>query len=258
MVRRELDVLDELVHPDYQREDRFTPEPSREVLRQNLLDTKSAWQDRDVSIVDMIAEGDRVVVVLRARGKLSGEYKGLRPTHRTHESQGIAIVTLCDHQIIHVSTHWDYLSLFEEVGFKMSSIAEQNKLTALRFVHEVVINRDADAAVELASEDFVRRDSFRPIKGRSALIASLSENAWNQGQLTVRTTVCEGDQVALHLTGSGQQNSAFHGISVSGEEASSSGTAFLTIKDGKVTEVSSFWDYTGLFEQIGGVVARTA
>lgn len=258
MVRRDLEVLEELVHADYRRLDRFTPEASREELRRNLLDTKTSWNDREVSIEQMIAEGEQVVVVLKARGRLSGTYKGIDPTHRVHESQGIAIVTLRDEKIAHVSTHWDYLSLFEQVGFTLSSTASQNKVTALRFVTDVIIDRNADAARELAHEDFVRHDSFRPIEGRDALVAALEEQAWDAGHLTVRRVIAEGDEVAVHLSGGGIHADSFNGIPASGADASSSGLAFLKVKGGKVAEVSSYWDYTGLISQIGGGVSRIA
>jgi steroid delta-isomerase-like uncharacterized protein len=258
MVRRNLEVLEELVHPEYRREDRFTPEASREELRQNLLETKSAWQERKVEVEDLIAEADRVVVILKASGKLSGEYKGITPTHRAHSSRGIAIVTLQDGRIRHVSTHWDYLSLFEEVGYKMSSQADQNKLIVSRFITEAIVNRDIDTAREVVAENFVRNDALRPIHGRDALVEALEENAWSDSHLTIEAMVAEGDTVAVQLRGTGTHTGNFYGVPPSHHLASSSGIAFVKVQNGKITQVDSHWDHGDLLNQIGGSTRRTA
>jgi len=257
MVRRNLDLLEELVHPEYRREDRFTPEASREELRQNLLETKSAWQDRKVEVEDLVAEDERVVVILKASGKLSGEYKGITPTHRAHSSRGIAIVTLEDGRIRHVSTHWDYLSLFEEVGYKMASPADQNKLVVSRFITEAIVNRDVDAARELVAEDFVRNDALRPIEGRDALVEALGENAWSDSQLTIEAMVAEGDTVTVQLRGTGTHTGNFCGVPASHRSASSSGIVFVKVQDGKITQVDSHWDHGQLLIQIGVTTRRS-
>jgi len=75
-----LAVVDELFHPDFV--DRSTPAqpPGREGVKDYISLVRTGFPDIYVTIEDLIAEGDRVVVRTIWSGTHLGEYEGMMPT----------------------------------------------------------------------------------------------------------------------------------------------------------------------------------
>ena len=75
-----LAVVDELFHPDFV--DRSTPDqlPGIQGVKDYILMVRTGFPDIFITIDDLIAEGDRVVVRTTWRGTHLGEYEGMMPT----------------------------------------------------------------------------------------------------------------------------------------------------------------------------------
>jgi predicted ester cyclase len=75
-----LAVVDELFHPDFV--DRSTPDqlPGREGVKDYISMVRTGFPDIFITIEDLIAEGDKVVVRTTWRGTHQGEYEGMKPT----------------------------------------------------------------------------------------------------------------------------------------------------------------------------------
>ncbi len=75
-----LAVVDELFHPDFV--DRSTPDqpPGIEGVKDYISMVRTGFPDISITIEDLIAEGDRVVVRTTWRGTHLGEYEGMMPT----------------------------------------------------------------------------------------------------------------------------------------------------------------------------------
>lgn len=101
--RGNLDVVDDYYAPDYV--DR-TPSPirslapGREGVRQAFALFQKAFPDTRHTIEDLVAEGDRVVARISARGTHTGELFGHAPTGREVTLTGITIYRLVAGRIV--------------------------------------------------------------------------------------------------------------------------------------------------------------
>ena len=76
-----LDLLDDLVAPDYVDPD-YPQLKGLEGLKQMMNMAFMAFPDYQESIVDIIAEGDKVWILLSYTGTHKGEFMGLSPTNK--------------------------------------------------------------------------------------------------------------------------------------------------------------------------------
>lgn len=75
-----LAVVDEIFHPDFV--DRSTPEqpPGKEGVKDYISMVRTGFPDISITIEDLVAEEDKVVVRTTWRGSHLGEYEGIAPT----------------------------------------------------------------------------------------------------------------------------------------------------------------------------------
>jgi predicted ester cyclase len=77
---------------------------------------KAVWGDWRMTIDEMIAEGDRVMVRWTFHGTQRGEYMGLPPTHRPATYSGINIFRIDGGKIAEVWDIYDRLWLWQQLG----------------------------------------------------------------------------------------------------------------------------------------------
>jgi steroid delta-isomerase-like uncharacterized protein len=77
---------------------------------------RAAWGGWNVTIEEMIAEGDRVVVRWTSHGVHKGETHGLPPTGRRVTNSGVNIFRIADGKIAEVWDIWDRLWLWQQLG----------------------------------------------------------------------------------------------------------------------------------------------
>ena len=113
-----LDVLDEIVAPNYVNHDPAVPGlPAGPAgLKPILAGFRAGFPDLLFTIEDLLAEGDRVVTRWTMRGTHLGEFAGLPPTGRAVVTGGIQIERVSNGQIVE---HWrksDDLGLMQQLG----------------------------------------------------------------------------------------------------------------------------------------------
>jgi predicted ester cyclase len=110
-------ALRELIHPDVV--DHSRPPgipPGAEGVRRQFDGFRAAFPDFRATILDQIAEGDRVVTRKVFTGTHSGDFQGIPPTGREVEIHVIDIVRVADGRIVE---HWncvDRLGLLAQLG----------------------------------------------------------------------------------------------------------------------------------------------
>ena len=110
-------ALDELLHPDVV--DHSRPPgiaPGAVGVRQQFDGFRAAFAGFRATILDQIAEGDRVVTRKVFTGTHSGPFQGIEPTGRAVEIHVIDIVRVADGRIVE---HWncvDRLGLLAQLG----------------------------------------------------------------------------------------------------------------------------------------------
>jgi steroid delta-isomerase-like uncharacterized protein len=106
---RRLELLDELVRPDYLEHD---PLPGQSEGLQGIRDRFSmliAALDPKFTVEDVIAEGDRVVVRWTNSGTHVGEFLGAPATGRSFSVPGIDIYRLEDGML---AEHWHVVDVY--------------------------------------------------------------------------------------------------------------------------------------------------
>lgn len=113
-----LDVLEDIIAPDYVSHDPGIPEPIRglEGVRQLVAGYRQAFPDLQVTIEDQIAEGERVVTRWSARGTHQGDLWGIAPTGKQATVTGISIERIVGGKIVEDWTNWDTLGLMQQLG----------------------------------------------------------------------------------------------------------------------------------------------
>jgi predicted ester cyclase len=89
---------------------------SDEELIEHILFFESVFPSYKVFTDEMIAEGNRVVVRGRMKGKHEGEFNGISPTHREVEFPLVICYEINNDKIVQ---HWllaDQMSLLEQLG----------------------------------------------------------------------------------------------------------------------------------------------
>ena len=112
-----LAAFDEVVSPQYVE---HNPAPGQgsgpEGLKQMATMFLTAFPDMKVTVEDMIAEGDKVVGRVTARGTHKGEFMGVAPTNKVVTLQEIHICRFSEGKMVE---HWgleDSLGMMQQLG----------------------------------------------------------------------------------------------------------------------------------------------
>ena len=110
-------VIDEVYAPDYiQHEPAPETVNSSEALKQYVSTYLTAFPDLNLSIEDLLAEGDKVVWRFKSTGHQNGPFMGLPPTGKTGNITGIVIFRLENSRIVEGWVNLDVLGLLQQVG----------------------------------------------------------------------------------------------------------------------------------------------
>ena len=112
----DLEKIQELFAPDFRRHD-----PGREIRgpeenRQFIQRFRTAFPDAQFTILDQIAEEDKVTVRYRFQGTHSGEFQGMAPTGKQVSYSGIVIYRIANGKIVEQWTEFDLLGFLKQLG----------------------------------------------------------------------------------------------------------------------------------------------
>jgi predicted ester cyclase len=101
----DLAVADELLSEDFVNHELGddVPPPHRELYKQGVLQTRSAYPDWWLVIEELRSEGDRVNARWRAGGTHTGELEDVAPTGKREEFVGTTTVRVVDGKIVEFS-----------------------------------------------------------------------------------------------------------------------------------------------------------
>jgi steroid delta-isomerase-like uncharacterized protein len=109
---RKFDRIEELVAPDFKEHD---PLPGQGVGREGMKDREkmlAANLDVHVTVEDIIAEGDKVVVRWRNHGTHVGEFLGIPPTGKQFSVEGINVYRVQDGRL---AEGWNVVDVFGQL-----------------------------------------------------------------------------------------------------------------------------------------------
>lgn len=97
----DLDVIDDVVHPDLVHHSRFEWQaPGAQGLKDAIVTLRTAFPDLSMAAEDVIAEGDRVVARFAITGTHEGHLPGAEPTGEPFHVEEIMIVRLAGGRIV--------------------------------------------------------------------------------------------------------------------------------------------------------------
>lgn len=116
---RRLELIGELISPSHavQMGGGFVDSGiGPEAYLRNLICYVTAFPDLKFTLLDLIAENDKVVVCWNISGTHQGELRGIAPTGKKISVDGITINQLANGKIMDSYVSWDLWGLMEQLG----------------------------------------------------------------------------------------------------------------------------------------------
>ena len=113
-----LSLADELFTPNYEHHEASSPDfgrgPESEKKRAALY--RTAFPDLQLTIEDIIAEGQTVVARWSCRGTHKGDLSGIAPTGKQVTISGVSIARFTNSKMVEGWVNWDALGLMQQLG----------------------------------------------------------------------------------------------------------------------------------------------
>lgn len=116
--RGNLDIVDQLVTPDYVHHDPTTQEfgSGIEGFKRLISFYHQAFPDIHIALEDQVASGDKVVDRWTGQGTHRGELMGIAPTGRPVTASGISIHRIAGGRIAETWNNYDALGMLRQLG----------------------------------------------------------------------------------------------------------------------------------------------
>jgi steroid delta-isomerase-like uncharacterized protein len=115
-----MDVVDELIAPDYVHHFPDDPEGGGargpEGMKELIGSFRSAFPDIEFTIEEQVAEEDKVVMRLTARGTHEGELQGIPPTGRRVTVMGMVMSLSAGGKMVEGWELYDNLGMMQQLG----------------------------------------------------------------------------------------------------------------------------------------------
>jgi steroid delta-isomerase-like uncharacterized protein len=113
-----LSLADELFTPNYEHHDSSSPDFGRgpESERKRAALYRTAFPDLQLTIEDIIAEGQTVMARWSCRGTHKGELSGIAPTGKQVTISGVSIARFTNGKMVEGWVNWDALGLMQQLG----------------------------------------------------------------------------------------------------------------------------------------------
>ena len=113
-----LDVVDELVAPEFVNHDAALPEPTIgiEATKASIRGYRDAFPDLRLTIELQVAEGDYVTTRWSARGTHQGDLMGMPATGKQATVTGITVDEIVGGRLVESWTNWDTLGMLQQLG----------------------------------------------------------------------------------------------------------------------------------------------
>jgi steroid delta-isomerase-like uncharacterized protein len=114
--QKNLAIVDEIAAPDYVSHSPAMTTHGLEQYKQLIMMYFAAFPDLHLTIEDEIAEGDKVVTRVTARGTHQGSFMGIPPTGKHAVVTGIVIDRFANGKTVEAWNNLDDLGLLQQLG----------------------------------------------------------------------------------------------------------------------------------------------
>jgi steroid delta-isomerase-like uncharacterized protein len=112
----DLERIEELFAPDFVRHDPGREIQGPEANRRFIKGFRAAFPDLHFTVLDQIAEGDKVAVRYRFQATHLGDFQGTPPTRKQVAYSGILIYRVANGKIAEQWTEFDLLGFLKQLG----------------------------------------------------------------------------------------------------------------------------------------------
>jgi steroid delta-isomerase-like uncharacterized protein len=114
----QLNNLDEFLSQAYVVHDAppGTPPRGTDAIKHIVTMFRTAFPDLDITIDELVAEGDKVCARATTRGTHQGPIFGIPPTGKTVEMTGLTMVTISDGRLVESWVKNDVMGLMKQLG----------------------------------------------------------------------------------------------------------------------------------------------
>lgn len=129
--QRSLEVAEELISPSHAMQLIDLPDSGigPEAYARNVVQFVRAFPDLKFKVLDMVAEGEKVVAFWNISGTHKGEFRGIAPTGKKVSVDGITISQLADGMIMDSYVSLDLWSMMQQLD-AIPAIGKSQKASA--------------------------------------------------------------------------------------------------------------------------------
>jgi steroid delta-isomerase-like uncharacterized protein len=108
----------EVLSPDVVMHHPSSPEPvrSREAVQGFLSAFRAGFPDMRMSVLDAVAEDDKVVILWQMQGTQTAELFGIPPTGKAVKVRGMSLLRLADGKVVENTVSEDTMGLMQQLG----------------------------------------------------------------------------------------------------------------------------------------------
>ncbi|MBC8235679.1 ester cyclase [bacterium] len=242
------DVLDETASADLLTHSPVEPNNPIRGLEANKQATAiyyAAFPDLHVTIDNLFAEADKVVLHWTTTGTHQGELAGIPPTGKKVIFTGATIYRFADGKAVENWWAWDALGLMQQLTAPTVD-TEANKAILLRVFNEVY-QGDIDVIDEICAPDYIYRRAGEPDlhgpEGFKQFVAGVLAT-FSDIQFTIDDMIAAGDKVTSRWT--------YHGThQPTGKQVTGTGITISRLANGKLKECRTVGDRLATMQQLG-------
>lgn len=122
MNRADLDLVDEIIAPEYVLRSPFFPEPIEGIEGYKALVTNmsNTFSDFNATIEEVIVKRDKVWGRFSMEGTNTGPLGELPATGKKFHISGLAITRVVNGKIVEDETFWNVLEFYQQLGFTLT------------------------------------------------------------------------------------------------------------------------------------------
>jgi steroid delta-isomerase-like uncharacterized protein len=111
-----IDFVDQNFDPGFKGHETLLGNYGRDEIKKHVQLYRSAFPDLTVTVDDLIAAGDKVLLRWTCKGTHKGTFIGKAATGKNVVSEGLTALTFRNGKIVEEWTHWSALKLLLELG----------------------------------------------------------------------------------------------------------------------------------------------
>jgi steroid delta-isomerase-like uncharacterized protein len=264
MNQAKLDVIDELMSPDFLFTIPTHPEPYRgpDGFKELVTMLHGAFPDVHLKVEHLLVDGDTVVGHWIGSGTHTGgplhTVKGDIPASGKHfVIDGVSWLKIVDGKIVESLANEDTLSLLQQIGVipaPSAATPEENQAIARRFFHDLISGGNLDQISELISPELVMHLPLlpNPVRGQDGLKRFITtfRHAFPDIRYALEREMSDGNMAAIRWTMTATHQAEFQGVPASGNVVHLQGVHIFRFCDGQIAEIWINENDLGLMEQL--------